>query len=133
MGDTGLEACEQRVVIVDDDLPLLSALQFALELEGFAVEAYRGGGEVLSSLDLPAAGCLVIDYHLLGMNGLDLLAALRSRRVDLPAILITTHPSSELRQRAAAQGMQIIEKPLLGDALLEAIRCSLAGGLATSG
>ena len=127
MDDTAPGAARQTVILVDDDPAVLGALQFALELEGFAVKAFREGREILSGERLPHAGCLVIDYNLPGMNGLDVVAALRSLRVTLPAILITTHPNAILRQRAAAQGLQIIEKPLLGDALTDAIRHLLEG------
>lgn len=44
---------------------------------------------------------------------------------ELPAILITSQPSLSLRRRAAAANVPIIEKPLLGDALLDAIRDAL--------
>ena len=60
------------------------------------------------------------------MNGLDLLAELRRRKVVTPAILITTHPSAAVRERAAATGIALIEKPLLGDALFQEIRAALA-------
>jgi FixJ family two-component response regulator len=122
---------QQIVVVIDDDPAVLGALRFALELEGFAVDAYRDGTEVLRQKDLPGSGCLVIDFNLPDMNGLDLLAELRRRNVALPAILITTNPTSILRERAAAFGMKIVEKPLLGDALVDAIRRSLnaAGAL----
>ena len=46
---------------------------------------------------------------------------LRDRRVSVPAILITSHPNQNLRDRAAAVGAGIVEKPLLGDALIESI------------
>jgi FixJ family two-component response regulator len=112
------------VVIVDDDPAVRSSLAFSLETEGIATRVYASGAELL--MDVPNAGCLVIDYKLTGMNGLDLLAELRRRRVVAPAILITTHPSSAVRARAAASGMALIEKPLLGDALFREIRAALS-------
>jgi two-component system, LuxR family, response regulator FixJ len=112
------------VVIVDDDPAVRSSLAFSLETEGIAARASARGAELL--LELPNVGCLVIDYKLTGMNGLDLLAELRRRRVVAPAILITTHPSSAVRARAAASGTALIEKPLLGDALFREIRAALA-------
>jgi two-component system response regulator FixJ len=61
------------------------------------------------------------------MNGLDLLVELRRRHVDLPAILITTHPSSEVRRRAELAGVTLIEKSLLNDTLFQEIRAALDG------
>jgi FixJ family two-component response regulator len=113
------------VVVVDDDPAVLSALKFSLELEGFSVAAYRSGSELLAEPALPRSGCLVIDFKLPEMDGLDLLAALRRRNVRLPAILITSHPTAALRRRAAAETTPIVEKPLLGDALTNAIRSTL--------
>jgi two-component system, LuxR family, response regulator FixJ len=56
------------------------------------------------------------------MNGLDLITLLRARRFAAPAILITSHPSPSLRARAHKAGVPIVEKPLLGNALLDKIR-----------
>jgi hypothetical protein len=44
----------------------------------------------------------------------------------MPAILITTAPDPALRHQAGAAGMSLVEKPLLGDALVEAIRSKVA-------
>jgi hypothetical protein len=46
--------------------------------------------------------------------------------VGLPAILITTNPRTALRNRAAAAGVPIVEKPLLTDALLTTVHNALA-------
>ena len=115
-----------EVVVVDDDPAVLGALKFALEIEGFSVADYRSGSELLAQSELPQAGCLVIDFRLPDMDGLALLGALRDRAIDLPAVLITSHPTQGLRGRAAAVAVPIIEKPLLGNALFEAIESALA-------
>jgi FixJ family two-component response regulator len=116
------------VIVVDDDPAVLSALKFALEIEGFRIAAYRNGSELLAEPVLPSSGCLVIDYRLPEADGLSLLSDLRGRGVRLPAILITSHPTQSLRRRAAAAAAPIIEKPLLGDALSNAVWSSLADG-----
>jgi FixJ family two-component response regulator len=67
----------------------------------------------------------VLDERLSGMSGLQALAALRKRAVTLPAILITSHPQPQLRNAAKAASVPIVEKPLIGDALLTAIRIAL--------
>jgi FixJ family two-component response regulator len=114
------------VLVVDDDPAVLNSLKFSLQIEGFAVRAYASGSELLSDPDLPPRGCVVVDQKMPGMTGLDLVASLRARDVVLPAILITTNPSPAVRQRAAAAGVPVVEKPLLGDALSRGIRDALS-------
>lgn len=111
------------MVIVDDDPAVRSSLAFSLETEGIAVRTYATGGELLA--EIPPAACFVIDYKLPGMSGLDLQAELRRRDIGAPTILITTHPTAAVRERAAASGTVLIEKPLLGDALFHEIRSAL--------
>jgi FixJ family two-component response regulator len=60
-----------------------------------------------------------------GATLLDLLSELRRRNIDLPAILITTHPNPAVRDRAALAGVPLIEKPLLNDTLFQDIRAAL--------
>jgi FixJ family two-component response regulator len=68
----------------------------------------------------------VVDQTLPGLSGLSLMEALRAIGVNLPAILITTNPRAAVRDRAATAGIPIIEKPLLTDALLTAVRAALS-------
>jgi FixJ family two-component response regulator len=113
------------VLVIDDDTAVRNSLKFALEIEGFSVRVYPTGAELLDEKDMPESGCLVADYHLPGMNGLDLLVRLRERDIRWPAILITTHPSAAVRDRAALAGVRVIEKPLLNDTLFQGIRAVL--------
>jgi two-component system, LuxR family, response regulator FixJ len=115
------------ILVIDDDTAVRNSLKFALEIEGFSVRVYPTGAELLDEKDMPESGCLVADYHLPGMNGLDLLVRLRERDIRWPAILITTHPSAAVRDRAALAGVRVIEKPLLNDTLFQGIRAALGG------
>jgi two-component system, LuxR family, response regulator FixJ len=120
-----LTKAQPVILVIDDDPAVRNSLKFALEIEGFSVRLYPTGAELLDEKDMPESGCLVADYHLPGINGLDLLALLRERNVRLPAILITTHPSAAIRNRAAWAGVRLIEKPLLSDTLFQGIRAAL--------
>ena len=114
----------QRVILVEDDAALLSALTFAFEVEGIETAAYASAEAALAD-DLMDAACLVIDYGLPGANGLDLLRRLRGQGCQARAILITSHPNASALERAASLGAAVVEKPLLSDDLVEAVRRSL--------
>src|SRR5215211_4307977 len=112
------------IVVVDDDAAVRNSLKFSLEIEGFAVRAFSVAADLLNAPDVLDCACLVVDHNMPGMNGLDLVAKLRDRRVSVPAILITSHPSAAVSNRAADAGIPIVEKPLLGNALIDSIRAA---------
>ena len=117
------------VCVVDDDAAVRSALKFALELEGMKVRLYDGGHALLDDPELPRQGCLVIDYRMPGMDGMQLVDALRARDVRLPAIIITGQANGTLRRRAECTRVSgILEKPLPGAGLVDAVRSALAAG-----
>jgi FixJ family two-component response regulator len=115
------------VIVVDDDAAVRQSLKFALELEGLDVRLYGSGDELLADTQLPANGCLVIDYYMPAMNGVELVDHLRKRLIKLPAILITARATDDIRKRAAHSGFQqVLEKPLEDGALIDSIRGALA-------
>lgn len=115
------------VMVVDDDDAVRQSLQFALELEGLEVQAYGSGQQLLARETMPEKGCLVVDYYMPAMDGVELLDRLRLRKIDLPAILITAKATGEIRQRALRAGFkQVLEKPLEDSALIDGIRRLLA-------
>jgi FixJ family two-component response regulator len=112
--------------VVDDDDAVCRALAFALDLEDFLVEVCATG-ETLLMKDLPLHDAvLVLDERLPGASGLDTLKELRARGVELPVILVTSHPKTALKDAAAAAGVPVLEKPLMGETLVAAIREGLA-------
>jgi len=114
------------IVVVDDDAAVRGSLKFALEIEGFAVRTYPNGGDLLDDVRRADCACFIIDHRLPGKNGLEVVAELRKERIAAPVILITSHPTSVVQQRAAQAGVPIVEKPLLGNALIDRVRDVLA-------
>lgn len=112
------------VAVVDDDPAVCGSLKFSLELEGFAVHAYFSGAELLNAGDLADCSCLVVDQRMPEMSGMELITRLRERQVRTPAILIVSNPDAALSARAAKAHVPIVEKPLLGNALLDCIRAA---------
>jgi FixJ family two-component response regulator len=83
---------------------------------------------LLRANDIGVSDCFVIDQKMPGMTGLELIGKLRDRHISTPAILITSQPSVGLSARAAKANVPIVEKPFLGNALLDRIRDSCAQG-----
>jgi len=121
------DGAKQVVLLVDDDAAVRDSLKFTLEVEGFEVRAYSSPEALLNENRLPANSCLVTDYYMPTMNGLELVAQLRDRRVLVPVILITSLPNENLRNRAAAAGISIVDKPLVSGGLLDSIREAFDG------
>jgi two-component system, LuxR family, response regulator FixJ len=110
------------IAVVDDDPAVCNSLKFSLELEGFAVRAYHSGAEFLADGNFRDCKCFVIDQRMPGMSGMEVITALRQRKVSTPAILIISQPNRVLSARAAEAHVPIVEKPLLSNALVEKIR-----------
>lgn len=129
-----MPAAQGPVLVVDDDAAVRLSLRFALELEGLDVRLYADGAALLGDeRNLPAVGCLVVDQFMPGMEGVELLARLRLRHVNLPAIMITAKATDDLRLRAHAAGFGLVlEKPLHDGALVAGIRGVLGGSDAVS-
>ena len=119
-------ARQLTAIVVDDDVDLLGALRFSLELDGLRVITHLTPDTVVAEALPRSDACLVLDYKLPYANGLELLHELRGAGVSLPAILMTSHASPEVRRRTWAIGAVLIEKPLLGETLVTAIRAAIA-------
>jgi len=114
------------VLAVVDDTALRASLQFALEVEGYLVTAFASGEDLLAKAALPQRACLILDHVVPRVDGIEIASALRRRGIDLPAILMTADANGALRQRAIAARLTVLEKPLVGNALAEAIRIAFA-------
>jgi FixJ family two-component response regulator len=113
------------IAVVDDDKAVCSSLKFMLEIEGYVARTYDTPTRLLSASDLESCNCAIVDFSLPDMDGLALVEALRSRGHRWPAILIASNPDIATLERADRAGVPIVEKPLLGNALIEAVREAL--------
>jgi two-component system CheB/CheR fusion protein len=111
-----------HVFIVDDDAALRRDVADWLEANGWTAEVF-GSAEAFLQADEPARqGCVLVDAVMPGMDGLELLAALRPHAQRLPAIMVTGHGDVRMAVRAMAAGaMDFIEKPIRRHDLLRSI------------
>ena len=121
-------ACKPTIYVVDDDAGVLGSLRFLLETDGFEVKTFRSATALLNASASAGIDCLVIDYKMPDMNGIDLVGRLRDHHVAAPVILITGYPDENISARAAAAGVaHVLQKPLLGDGLVKEIRGAIWG------
>jgi two-component system, LuxR family, response regulator FixJ len=114
------------IFIVDDDPDVLLSLKFLLETEGFKARTFANGQELLASALPSPIDCLIIDYKMPGMDGLDLVRALRERDVKAPVVLITGYPNSGVVAKAAASGVRhVVLKPHIDESLLAHLRAAM--------
>ncbi len=86
-----------RVLLVEDDELLGSAVQAGLEQSGYTVDWLRDGGQAASALRDEEPDILVLDLGLPGKEGLTVLKELRARDSSLPVLILTARDTVEDR------------------------------------
>ena len=111
------------IYVVDDDYDVRTSLRFLLETEGFDVRTFRSGVALLGSATRNHADCLVVDYKMAGLDGLELAQRLRRLEVSTPIILITGYPDENITAKASSAGvLQVLLKPNLESNLVDCVR-----------
>jgi two-component system response regulator FixJ len=124
-----MQDAQKSVFVVDDDAAVRDSLTTLLELQSFKVKAFETCQDFLKSSSADDA-CLVLDIHLPGMSGFDLMDALKRAKRSLPTILITGRCDNAIRARAKALGVvAVLEKPIDFNELIAAItQCGQPAG-----
>lgn len=118
------------VAVVDDDASVRRALTRLLQSAGLRVLTYASATEFLDTGISSAPGCLILDIHLGGMSGLELLSQLRRSGHDLPVVIITAYDDPQAREAAQQGGCRAyLRKPLDAQFLLEEVLGSMKGGV----
>ena len=95
-----------RVMIVEDEEPLMLLLRYNLEAEGYEVDGAARGDEAEIKLKESAPDLLVLDWMLPGLSGIELCRRLRARPETerLPIIMLTARGEESERLRGRATG-----------------------------
>jgi len=115
------------VYLIDDDESVRKLIETSLGMHDFTVRAFSSAETFLDSGWLDLAGCILLDYKMPGMNGLQLQQSLLERNVTIPIIFITAHadvPKSVEALKAGA--FDFLEKPFSQEALVATIRQAFA-------
>jgi FixJ family two-component response regulator len=127
----GYRSCQvtntrQIVAIVDDDRAVGNAIEVLMRSVGLIAKAFSSGEEFLHSPELSRTGCLVVDFDMPKMSGLDLHNNLSRLGKEIPTVLITAYPSDDIRARALQAGVICyLPKPFDESDLLNCIQAAL--------
>lgn len=117
----------QVIAILDDEEHFRRALCRLLKAHGYDVASFDRGEELLSAVSTRGFGCVLLDLHMPGMTGFDVLEALRRLEAAPPVIVITAHDDPECMQRALAlDAFECQMKPVASPVLLAAIERACA-------
>jgi len=114
------------VHIVDDDDSMRVALARLLSAAGYEARTYASAGDFLIAADEPPSGCLLLDLHMPGPDGLALQEVLRRRGHSLPTVFLSGRGDIASSVRALKAGASdFLTKPVQAGVLLEAVRAAL--------
>ena len=118
-----------RVLVVEDERKLAQVLASALEAARYDVTVARTGDEGLLRANTEVFDLVVLDLMLPGLNGFELLPALRQKRIETPVLILTARDSVDDRVHGLDLGADdYLVKPFALPELLARIRALLRRG-----
>lgn len=93
-----------HIMVVDDEETICVALSAWLTKEGYSVETAHSGQAALARMEQKQSDLYLVDFKMPGMDGLQLLAEIRSRQPDAAVIMITAHGSIQSSVEAMKRG-----------------------------
>jgi FixJ family two-component response regulator len=117
---------QQLIVVVDDDVAMLRALERGLRVRGYHTAGFSEVTAFLSSASLHGTTCLVLDVDLKPVSGIDVAFRLKRLGYLLPTVFITGADSLITRRAAIRAGcIGYLTKPFPLEALVASIERNL--------
>ncbi|MDA0921633.1 MAG: response regulator [Planctomycetota bacterium] len=118
---------QPRIAIIDDDEHVRFSVGVLFEVSGFDVESFESAEEFLGHRDFCRFACLIIDFRLPGLNGLEFLRVLRDQNVLAPAVISSGFISESDEADFIAKGaIKVLHKPVEAKFLVSTINDIIA-------
>jgi FixJ family two-component response regulator len=115
------------VFVVDDDPSVRDALSSLFRSVGLRVKLFTSAAEFLNADTSIAPSCLVLDFRLPGLSGLDFQAELAKAKKHIPIIFITGHGDIPMTVKAMKAGaVEFLTKPFRDQDMLDAVQLAFA-------
>tara|TARA_R110001583_G_scaffold42735_2_gene135860 strand:- start:5300 stop:6964 length:1665 start_codon:yes stop_codon:yes gene_type:complete len=117
---------KEKILLIDDDKSILSALSMLLENWGYDVQCAENSEQAISALDNQVFALIISDYRLPGdKNGLDLIKIAQQKQ-DIPSVLLTGEVDPDRLQESTLSHYKVLHKPIKPALLRVLIRQLLA-------
>lgn len=118
-----------EILYIDDEISALKAISAILKKEGYNVHTATNAEDGIDIIKSSQIDCLLLDYRLPGMDGIDLLRWLRLNNIDIPTVMLTAYGTIEKAVEAMKLGahhylIKPVDTELLVNVLKEAIEKS---------
>jgi FixJ family two-component response regulator len=111
------------IAIVDDDDAVRRALHRLLSSYSFESVSFASGEAFLADISRVAPHCVLLDQHMPGMTGLEILLRMKAEDKKVPTIIITGYDQPGLRKKCLEAGAaDYLLKPVSAKSVLTAIR-----------
>lgn len=108
--------------MLDDEPDMRTALRRLLTCRGFRVEEYERGEELLAAIGSHPVDCLLLDLHMPGLNGFEVMETIQARRIPVEIVVITAHDEPGTAERVRALGAAAyLKKPVDRNVLFSAL------------
>ncbi|MEM8655559.1 MAG: response regulator [Pseudomonadota bacterium] len=115
----------KHVLLVEDEVNIIEAIQFLLSREGWQVDTHSDGATAVDRVRAMRPDLVVLDYMLPGKNGIDILTELRAdpEFERLPILMLTARGQSRDRDQAERAGVsRFMTKPFSNTEVMTAVR-----------
>ena len=110
------------ILVSDDDHRVRRSIQLMLCSCGYAVRSYTSGSALLADPQAMCGNCLVVDYHMVDVDGFTILQTLRAKGWCGKAIMVSAYCDQSLDACALKTGFdEVIAKPFVARAIIDAI------------
>ncbi|PVB62908.1 response regulator [Labrenzia sp. 011] len=122
-----MEADPEAIYIVDDDPAVRDALSVLFNMEGYVVETFSDGDTFVNSASKAVPACVMLDVHMPGRSGIEILKALNAENYPAPIFIISGQGDIPMAVEAIRNGaFDFVEKPFSAETVLERVKESIA-------
>lgn len=112
----------KQIFVVDDDVSVCRALLVLLATYGFTVHTFSSAEEFFRSVPNSVPGCLIIDIHMPGLDGWEMLQHIFPLECSRSVIIISADKNGGLKEKALKAGaVGFLQKPFNDQALVDLI------------